>query len=155
TATVRHCRTRLARQPLLAGLKHANRLEQVLARSEWNDPDIHEGLVCDTDGWLVEAVQSNLFWVREGVLETPDLSESGVAGIIRNRVLNLAKGAGLPVREVRRPPEALTAASEAFLTNSVVHLWPIARCEGREWPAPGPVARELVPRLSQDLEQRP
>jgi 4-amino-4-deoxychorismate lyase len=154
-ATVRRCTTRLARQPLLAGLKHANRLEQVLARAEWNDPAIHEGLVCDTDGLLVEAVQSNLFWVREGVLETPDLSESGVAGIIRNRILALAGEAGLPTREVRRPPEALMTASEAFLTNSVFHLWPIARFEGQEWPAPGPVARELSPRLSNDLEQRP
>lgn len=154
-ATVRRCTTRLARQPLLAGLKHANRLEQVLARAEWDDPAIHEGLVCDTDGLLVEAVQSNLFWVREGVLETPDLSESGVAGIIRNRILALAGEAGLPTREVRRPPEALMTASEAFLTNSVFHLWPIARFEGQEWPAPGPVARELSPRLSNDLEQRP
>ncbi|SFD01167.1 4-amino-4-deoxychorismate lyase [Thiohalospira halophila DSM 15071] len=154
-ATVRRCTTRLARQPLLAGLKHANRLEQVLARAEWDDPAIHEGLVCDTDGVLVEAVQSNLFWVREGVLETPDLSESGVAGIIRNRLLTLAEAGGLITRVVRQPPAALAGASEAFLTNSVFHLWPIARFEGLEWPAPGPVARELADQLSNDLEQRP
>ncbi|MGM0411972.1 MAG: aminodeoxychorismate lyase [Pseudomonadota bacterium] len=154
-ATVRLCTTRLARQPLLAGLKHANRLEQVLARSEWDDPAIHEGLVCDTEGQLVEAVQANLFWVREGILETPDLSESGVAGIIRKRVLALAGEAGLPTREVRQPPAVLAGASEAFLTNSALHVWPIALLEGHAWPAPGPVARDLAQRLSNDLEQRP
>jgi 4-amino-4-deoxychorismate lyase len=152
-ATVRLCTTRLARQPFLAGLKHANRLEQVLARSEWDDPAIHEGLVCDTEGQLVEAVQANLFWVREGVLETPDLSDSGVAGIIRNRILALAGASGLPAREVRQPPAVLAGASEAFLTNSALHVWPITRFESHAWPAPGPVARDLARRLSDDLEQ--
>ncbi|MGM0638724.1 MAG: aminodeoxychorismate lyase, partial [Pseudomonadota bacterium] len=80
---VRHCRLRLGLQPALAGLKHLNRLESVLARAEWNDEDIAEGLLCDSDGRLVEATAMNLVWQRAGRLETPRLDRCGVAGTLR------------------------------------------------------------------------
>jgi len=83
---------RLARQPALAGVKHLNRLEQVLARAEWNDPAIAEGLMCNEHGDVIEATAANIFVVRNGELHTPDLSECGVAGVMR------AFSRGAPVR---------------------------------------------------------
>lgn len=149
-ATVRLCTTRLARQPLLAGIKHLNRLEQVLARREWGEGDaIDEGLLCDTDGHLVEAVQSNLFWVRGGVLETPDLSASGVAGIMREQVLGAAARLGLETRTVRRTAPELREADEVFLTNSVIGIWPVANWEEKCWSAPGTVTTRLMAAVEQ------
>src|SRR5690606_17911252 len=71
------CQTRLAEQPLLAGLKHLNRLEQVIARGEWQDAEHAEGLMRDTSGRIIEAVYSNLFLVADNVLRTADLSRCG------------------------------------------------------------------------------
>ncbi len=95
---VRLCTTRLCQNPLLAGIKHLNRLEQVLARREWQDPQIAEGLLQDADGRLVEGTMSNLFLVRDQVLLTPDLRRCGVAGIMRSIILDLAERQSLTVK---------------------------------------------------------
>lgn len=84
---VRWCETRLGRQPRLAGLKHLNRLEQVLARAEWDDEDIFEGLMSDSDGAVIGATAANLFIVRRGQLLTPALDQAGVAGTCRAWIL--------------------------------------------------------------------
>lgn len=130
--TVRWCRTRLALQPQLAGLKHLNRLEQVLARSEWQD-EAAEGLMCDSAGRVIEGTMSNLFLVVAGTLVTPDLSQSGVAGVMRAEVL--ARAAGLGIATTIKPvtPAMVEAADELFLTNSLIGLWPVARLDTRPY----------------------
>lgn len=154
-ARLRLCTTTLARQPLLAGLKHLNRLEQVLARREWDDPAIDEGVLCDTEGFLVEAVQANLFWVHgdDGVLETPDLSACGVAGIMRREVLAAADDLGLSHRVVRRTPRILEGAREVFITNSVMHVRPVADMDSLCWSAPGPLTSRLRHRVGERLQE--
>ena len=66
----RRCALVLSEQPWLAGAKTLNRLENVLARAEWDDPAIAEGLLCDAAGRVVEGTMSNLFAVRAGVVAT-------------------------------------------------------------------------------------
>jgi len=142
------CSTRLAEQPLLAGLKHLNRLEQVLARSEWQAPDFAEGLMRDTSGRVVEAVFSNLFMVRTGVLLTPGLQRCGVAGVMRAEVLECAGEAGLAVeiRDIELPE--LLQAEEVFLSNSLYGVWPVREFDGHAWPI-GPVTRKLQTLLAE------
>ena len=130
---VRICRTRLGRNPALAGLKHMNRLEQVLARSEWNDPAIPEGLMLDSDGCLIEGTMSNLFLVKSGRLLTPRLDQCGVAGVIRGVILDGAEALELDCDARTLELADLWTADEAFLTNSVIGIWPIRQCEGREF----------------------
>jgi len=114
------CQTQLARQPLLAGIKHLNRLEQVMARSEWNHNGITEGIVCDTDGFVIEGCMSNLFWIKGSTLFTPTLSHSGVIGVIRNLLLYLcAKEQLLNISEGFYNTQDLLNADEIFVTNSV------------------------------------
>ncbi|KPY94611.1 4-amino-4-deoxychorismate lyase [Pseudomonas syringae pv. spinaceae] len=136
------CQTRLAEQPLLAGLKHLNRLEQVLARSEWSDSEHAEGLMCDTSGRLIEGVYSNLFLVSAGRLLTADLSRCGVAGVMRAELLDQARNLGLAVdiRDVHLSD--LEAADEVFLCNSVYGVWPVCRFAALNWPV-GPLTRKL------------
>ncbi|HET6805677.1 MAG TPA: aminodeoxychorismate lyase, partial [Frateuria sp.] len=135
---MRLCATRLAPQPLLAGLKHLNRLEQVLARSEWDDPSIAEGLLCDADGLAISATAANLFVVSGGMLATPALDRCGVAGVARAEIL-----AAWPHAQVRPIPLAeLHQADELFLSSSVRGILPVRELDGRPL-AVGPVTRAL------------
>ncbi len=121
---IRHCALRLGIQPALAGLKHLNRLENVLARAEWSTPEVAEGVLCDAEGRLVEATSMNLFWQRHGRLETPRLDRCGVAGTLRDALRQRVS-----LHEVERGPEVLEEAEAVWLGNSVQGLWPVARLD--------------------------
>jgi 4-amino-4-deoxychorismate lyase len=121
----RLCEIRLGQNPALAGIKHLNRLEQVLARQEWIDDDTREGLLMDTDDNLVEGTMSNLFIVSDGVLMTPDLSRCGVAGVMRTIILELAEQQGLDTRIMPISRQVLLQADEVFLSNSLIGIWPV------------------------------
>ena len=134
----RVCGVRLAHQPLLAGLKHLNRLEQVLARSEWDDPAVAEGLMRDADGAVICATAANLFVVLDGEVATPVLDRCGVAGVARAEIL-----AVLPHVNVRTIClEELTGADELFLSSSVRGILPVRELGGHIF-AVGPVTRAL------------
>ncbi|MDR3446102.1 aminodeoxychorismate lyase [Dyella sp.] len=134
----RWCETRLGLQPLLAGLKHLNRLEQVLARAEWLDPLVGEGLMCDIDGYLISGTMTNVFAVLDGELTTPILDRCGVAGVARAEVL----AAGPAARVMAMRPEELVRASEVFLSSSVRGILPV-QAVGDTVYGPGPVTRAL------------
>jgi len=138
----RLCATRLAEQPLLAGLKHLNRLEQVLARREWSDPEVAEGLMLDVHGRLVCGTMSNVFLVVNGTVVTPQLSRCGVAGVVRAALLAALRAAGDRVEERDVDVAEIAAASEVFLTNALIGAWPVRRLETWQH-APGPVVRRI------------
>lgn len=128
------CRTTLARQPLLAGMKHLNRLEQVLARAEWSDPAIAEGLLTDTDGAIIEGTMTNVFLRIDGSWVTPDLSHSGVQGVMRDFLISQMQADNQPV-SVRRVEESeLASCSEWFCCNSVMGVWPVIALGDQTWP---------------------
>jgi 4-amino-4-deoxychorismate lyase len=144
--SLRWCETRLARNTRLAGIKHLNRLEQVLAQAEWQDERIAEGLMLDTEGELVCATAANVFIVREGVLATPDLRFCGVRGVMRAQVLRAATQLGLVVTEEPLWPHDLQAASEVFVTNAVRGIRSAVALEALRWNATA-VARKLTAAL--------
>ena len=129
--TLSLCQLRLGHQPRLAGIKHLNRLENVLAASEIGDAA--EGLMLDVGGHAIEGTRSNLFLVSKGVLVTPDLSRCGVAGVTRDRVMGYAEETGMSVEVRDVLPDELLLADELFLTGSVFGLWPVARFDRRCW----------------------
>ena len=149
---VRRCGLLLSEQPRLAGAKTLNRLENVLARAEWDDDSIHEGLLCDAADRVVEGTMSNVFVVRNGAVATPRLERCGVAGAQRSRVLALLAQSGIACEETDIPYAGLAAADEVFLTNSVIGAWPVASLETRTW-VPGPVTR-LAQRLIREDDAR-
>lgn len=142
----RLCELRLARQTRLAGVKHLNRLENVLARAEWDDPDVREGILLDDGGRVISGISSNVFIYRAGELLTPRLDECGVAGVARARLIEQAASQGLPVREADFDFAALLAADEVLLSNSLIGVWRVARLGQRLWPEPAiyPVVREFL-----------
>ncbi len=125
---VRLCDQRLSCNSSLAGLKHLNRLEQILARAEWQDNEIAEGIMFDVNGNLIEAVFSNIFLVKNGELFTPVLSEAGVAGVMRRFIMEtLAPQASLKISVVRLNIDDLVNADEVFLCNSLYGIWPVRK----------------------------
>lgn len=119
------CRTRLGRNSQLAGIKHLNRLEQILARREWSDPMIAEGIVLDDMEHVIEGTMSNLFIMSQGQLLTPDLSECGVAGITRENIVEHGTVLGIEIIIKRMTVDELLQADEIFLCNSVIGIWPV------------------------------
>lgn len=119
---LRVCATRLSTTPSLAGLKTLNRLDSVLARSEWTDARIWEGLMRDVDGNWVCGTMSNLFLRRGTVLMTPLLDRCGVAGIMRRWIFESAASLGLRAVERRIRWKDLQTAEEVFMSNAVVGI---------------------------------
>lgn len=130
---------RLAVQPALGGIKHLNRLEQVLAARELQHSPGVEGILLDRDEHLVSAVSANLFLVSGGNLLTPRMDRCGVRGVVRALILRDFK----PRCELRRvTADMLHEVDEAFVCNVVRGIVPLLRIDGHHWPI-GPVTREL------------
>ena len=146
---VRKCAVTLAHQPALAGVKHLNRLENVLARAEWSDSDIAEGLLCDAAGHAIGGTMTNVFIARGGTLVTPALDRCGVAGVTRQRVIDAARthGVACAIRDV--PWTELLAADEVILTNSLAGAWPVHEIDGAGR-TPGPIVSAVQSWLSAD-----
>ena len=136
------CSLRLAAQPVLAGIKHLNRLENVLARAEWSDSTVAEGLLCDAADNVIGGTMSNLFIAKAGTLVTPNLTACGVAGVTRDVVMELAGSHAIPLQVKELSLDDLFAADEVFIVNSVIGVWPVIALERKAWAA-GPIARQM------------
>lgn len=128
------CKLRLSHQPLLAGIKHLNRLENVLARMEWNDVSIADGLLLDHSDHVIECVSSNLFIRRGNRLSTPDLSLCGVAGVTRQRIINLCPELSLDLKIEPVRLDTLIEADEVMICNSLYGVWQVRALMSRTWP---------------------
>ena len=131
--TVRFCKNQLGLNPSLAGIKHMNRLEQIIARAEWNSTNIQEGLMLDSKENIIEGTMSNLFLVKNNVLYTPVLNQCGIKGIIRNIIISLAKKNQIPITEKKLCKHDLQTADELFITNSIIGIWPVNQIEGQQY----------------------
>ena len=143
---LRWCETRLAIQPALAGLKHCNRLEQVLARLEWSDlpasqAGVHEGLMRSTEGDVVCATAGNVFLLKNGRWQTPAIDRCGVEGVCRNWAMDALKAA-----QARLTVEDIETADAIFLCNAVRGILPVAQLGTRAW-SPHPEVATLQQRL--------
>lgn len=125
------CRLRLGRNPRLAGIKHLNRLEQVLARAEWDDAAMAEALMMDDHGHAICGTQTNLFARIAGRWTTPVLDQCGVAGVMRRAFITWAAARGEPVIERELPAAELAGATALLLTNAVIGAWPVRELAGR------------------------
>jgi 4-amino-4-deoxychorismate lyase len=149
---VRLATLRLGENPALAGLKHLNRLEQVLARREWNDPGIAEALMFSASGRLVSGVMSNVFLVEGSHLKTPRLDRCGVAGVMRAAVIDAARAQGIAVEEGALDAGDLARAPEVFLTSALIGVRPVRELDGRAL-APGAVTRAIRQALARELAE--
>lgn len=134
----------LAIQPALAGFKHLNRLEQVLARQRF-ESDWQEAVMLDTAGQVIEGCMSNLFLLEQGRLITPDLSGSGVNGVVRRWLLSQYNVTVTTIDRVR-----LLAADAVFFCNSLQGIISAAQINGQSFEHSS--AQQQIAALQQDLE---
>jgi 4-amino-4-deoxychorismate lyase len=127
------CKTRLGIQPQLAGIKHLNRLENVLARMEWRDDHIFDGLVLDTNDQVIEGTMSNVFARFGNELVTPFLNGCGVAGITRLQILALSKPLNLTIKESNLTLDALLNADEVLICNSLYGVFQVTKLLEKTW----------------------
>lgn len=137
--------------PLIGGApftrcKTLNRLNQILARQELNSrPGLSEGLMLDSTGLLREGTFTNLFWVRGGRLETPKLDFAGIAGIMRQEIIRWLTERHMPVYELDAPPAILAEASECFVSNSLIGIWPVNSVAGIvNFPTNRPLSNQIL-----------
>lgn len=143
---IRICDTPVSINPKLAGIKHLNRLENVLARNEWQDENIVEGIMTDGQGRWVEGTMTNLFLVKDKVLYTPELSQAGVEGVMRQRVIRRAIDFGITTRIQGINHDFAFDADELFVTNSLIGIWPVKNLEGQSFPV-GTITTQLAKSL--------
>jgi len=121
---MRLCDTRLSGNETFAGIKHLNRLEQVLARSEWLD-EYQEGLMLDISGNAIEGTMSNIFIQRGSEVITPSLESCGVMGVMREVILQKLSEIGVNYHQSMIDVESIYNADALFCTNSLIGLWPV------------------------------
>jgi 4-amino-4-deoxychorismate lyase len=123
-------------------------LEQVLARAEWNDSSIQEGIMLDNDDYVIEGTMTNLFFIKRDMIYTAKLDKSGVAGIIRSIIMEQSANYGLNVFEDKITKDELLTADEVFVCNSVIGIWPVRQIEQQHFLV-GPITRQI----QYDIEQ--
>ena len=138
------CRYQLPENPVLAGIKHLNRLDQILAAREISEGfDLAEGsengmsgtvpLLLDTSSRVVEALSHNIFVLSDGKWLTPALDRCGVEGVMRALLLEEVIGeAGQTATISNFGVDLLLSAREVFICNSVMGILPVSRLTGRE-----------------------
>ena len=141
-----YCRNTIGMNKKLAGIKHLSRLENVMARNEWDDEIISEGLMLNSAGHVIEGTMSNFFLVKNGQLCTPDLSKSGVTGIMREVILELAQDLQIPVKVGNFVTADVDIADEIFFANSLIGIWPVRQLEHKCYKL-GSVTQSLISSL--------
>lgn len=121
------CEKKMGLNPLLAGHKHNNRLEQVLFKAEADKAGVADAVVLDINDHVIETTMANLFWVKGNRLYTPSLDMSGVAGVIRRLIKQGAKQKGLNMVCGQFELEQLDNAEEVFISNSILGVAPVIK----------------------------
>lgn len=126
---VRICQHNWSHNAALAGLKHLNRLDQVMARNEWEDEHIHEGIMLNLHGNVISGVMSNVFIESNGGLITPKLDQCGIAGVMAKEICAIAKQNNIAVEHKNIPLKTFINTGSPFLSNSLNGIWPINTLE--------------------------
>jgi 4-amino-4-deoxychorismate lyase len=125
------CVSRLGENPDLAGIKHCNRLEQVLARASLKGTSAFEGLMGSSSGLLISGTMSNVFMELDGELVTPALDRCGIEGVLRAVALREAARTGKPVRVAGFPLSELSRCTGLALSNVRLGFLPVHLLDGR------------------------
>jgi 4-amino-4-deoxychorismate lyase len=134
------CRHRLSENPALCGIKHLNRLDQVLGRRDWDDPDVAEGVMLGQDGRVVCGTRSNIVIEQKGELMTPELTSAGVAGVVRACLIEEGLDADHPVIEQRLTLEDVWQADAVYVTNALMGVARVSKIDDVEYDLSRPIS---------------
>jgi len=138
----------------LSGIKHLNRLDNVLARNEWKD-EYDEGLMSDMNGNIIEGTMSNVFGIKNRNLYTPSLDRCGINGVIRKHIIDIGKSLNMSLHITNLSKDDLYSMDEVFITNSIIKIWPVTLINGKNiklGDSTGIIYSELNKRLETNAE---
>ena len=121
------CSINIGKQSILSGIKHLNRLEQIIARSEWETNKISESIMLDTDGYVIEGTMSNIFGVKKNIFYTPILEYGGIEGVMRKVILNLLKKNKEKYKIKKIKLKEFLNFDEIFICNSIFGVWGVKK----------------------------
>jgi 4-amino-4-deoxychorismate lyase len=127
-----NCNIKLGLNPILKGLKHLNRLEQVLIRNELDNSPADDFLVCDLNGFVVESSAANIFWLRNNKVYTPIIDDAGVNGVYRQNLITFSKSINQDVIQIKEKTTELNDITGMFLCNSVMGIVPVYQYQDRQ-----------------------
>ncbi len=119
---VRFCKSPIFINSQLAGLKHLNRMDSVMARSEWEDQKYFEGILLDDSDNIIDGTMTNIFFSKNNILYTPLIGKSGINGIMRQVVIEKSSLFFDKVREINIKKNSIESFDEMFLTNSLIKI---------------------------------
>ncbi len=125
-------KTRLSQNELLGGIKHLNRLEQVLAANELR-ADADEALMLDTSEFVIEGTMSNIFWFADGEYYTPEINLSGVNGLARRKIIEGLQNRNKPLKIGRYPIQSIYAAENIWMCNAVRGIMDVFSIDSQEF----------------------
>jgi branched-chain amino acid aminotransferase len=132
-------------------IKSLNYLNNIMAQMEAVQAGCFEALMLNHKGEIAECTGDNIFLVKNGTLRTPSLDSGILEGVTRNAIIELAKPANIPVKEMALTRHDVYTADECFLTGTAAEVVPIVKCDGRVIGngKPGPITRQLRERFHQ------
>ncbi len=145
---------KLGLNPLLAGIKHCNRLEQVLIKQAIQKQPSEDAVVCDLNGVVVECSASNVFWRKDQQWYTPTIDTAGVDGVMKQYLIdNLAELK--QTDEVKQPIADLFQANSVFICNSLMGIVPVhgLNSEAQSYHYDIGLSGDLSRQLSQQIER--
>ena len=130
---LKFCSSNLSINKNIAGFKHLNRLDSVVARSEWTNQNIFEGIITDIDGSVIEGTMTNIFCIKKSKLYTPNISEVGIKGIMRDVILEKFCGYFKQTIEKKITVKFLLESDSVFITNSIIKIVPVKKLEKKKY----------------------
>jgi 4-amino-4-deoxychorismate lyase len=118
---------------ILSGIKHLNRLENIMARQEWKGDLYADGILLNQDGYVIECISSNLFMRKNKTIYTHPLKDIGVKGVTRELILEALPRLGFKVKEIAFDLDSLLIADEVFISNSLFGVWQVKKIKNRSW----------------------
>ena len=130
---LRFCEFPIFENSMLAGLKHLNRIDSVMARSEWEEDEFFDGVMLDNSESIIDGTMTNLFFSKNNVLYTPIIKKSGINGIMRQVVIDNAKLFFKKVCEIEIKRRTISTFDEMFVTNSVIKILPVTHLSNKKF----------------------
>jgi len=132
---------------ILSGVKHLNRLENIMARQEWNGNDYADGILLDQNGYVIECISSNIFMRIGKTIFTPKINHVGIKGVTRELIIRISAQLGLKIKETTFDLNKLLESDEVFITNSLFGVLQVKKIKNKSWQH-----QELASLFNQSLE---
>lgn len=140
------CKQKLSTS-ILSGVKHLNRLENIIARQEWKGDYYFDGILLDQHGHVIECISCNIFMRIGNTIYTPKIKQVGIKGVTRGLIIKTSIKLGFKIKETTFKLDKLLQSDEVLITNSLFGVLQVKEIKKKSWHH-----QELAALFNQSLE---